>query len=159
MIQRLLLFVLTACTVFAQDGAAIYSKRCATCHDAAGARIPPLSALRAMSVEKILRSFDNPAMKTLQIGTPDRYAVALYLAIPAPKVTAPPAAALCNATMKAPSNAAWNGWGADLANTRFQSASAAGLKIADVPKLKLKWAFGLGDSIVARAQPSVSGGR
>ena len=36
----------------------------------------------------------------------------------------------------------WNGWGDDASNRRFQNAKAAGLTAADVPKLKLKWAFG-----------------
>jgi polyvinyl alcohol dehydrogenase (cytochrome) len=33
----------------------------------------------------------------------------------------------------------WNGWGADLANTRSQTAQQAGLTDGQVPKLKLKW--------------------
>ena len=37
---------------------------------------------------------------------------------------------------------AWNGWGVDAANTRFQSEKVAGITAAQVPSLKLKWAFG-----------------
>src|SRR5580700_9962916 len=40
------------------------------------------------------------------------------------------------------SNPFWNGWGAGLANARFQEAAAAQLDAEQVPKLKLKWAFG-----------------
>ena len=36
----------------------------------------------------------------------------------------------------------WNGWGAGVAQRRFQSAAMAQLSAADVPRLKLKWAFG-----------------
>lgn len=51
----------------------------------------------------------------------------------------------------------WNGWSPSITNTRFQSAAAAGLTVAQVQKLKLKWAFGFeGDSIVF-ALPSVIG--
>ena len=39
-------------------------------------------------------------------------------------------------------SASWNGWGNDNSNTRFQPAAQARLTAADVPKLKLKWAFG-----------------
>ena len=53
----------------------------------------------------------------------------------------------------------WPRWGVDFENTRFQSAAAAGMTTADIPKLKLKWAFGLGQTNAARAQPSVAGGR
>jgi polyvinyl alcohol dehydrogenase (cytochrome) len=37
---------------------------------------------------------------------------------------------------------AWNGWGADLRNTRSQTAASAGLTPAQVSRLQLKWAFG-----------------
>src|SRR5688572_27448546 len=37
----------------------------------------------------------------------------------------------------------WNGWGAGVTNTRFQSAEAGGITGADVPRLKLKWAYGI----------------
>jgi polyvinyl alcohol dehydrogenase (cytochrome) len=54
---------------------------------------------------------------------------------------------------------AWNGWGNDPANTRFQSAAAAGLPASDVPKLKVKWAFGYPTGLSAFGQPSVVSGR
>lgn len=50
----------------------------------------------------------------------------------------------------------WNGWGNGVSNTRFQSG---GLTAADLPKLKLKWAFGYANVGAARAQPAVAGGR
>jgi len=33
----------------------------------------------------------------------------------------------------------WNGWGADLGNSRFQPAEMAGLTRDRVPSLRLKW--------------------
>ena len=36
----------------------------------------------------------------------------------------------------------WNGWGADLSQHRFQPAEMAQLAAKDVPRLRLKWAFG-----------------
>jgi polyvinyl alcohol dehydrogenase (cytochrome) len=53
----------------------------------------------------------------------------------------------------------WNGWGNGLANTRFQSASAAGLSAGDVPRLKLKWAFGFPGGAETYGQPTVVDGR
>jgi polyvinyl alcohol dehydrogenase (cytochrome) len=58
-----------------------------------------------------------------------------------------------------PSSATWNGWGLNSSNTRFQSADAAGLTAADVPRLKLKWAFGFPTDLQANAQAVVAGGR
>ena len=54
---------------------------------------------------------------------------------------------------------AWNGWGADLSNTRFQPAAAAGLHTADVPRLKLKWAFGYPTGVSSNGQPTIASGR
>lgn len=53
---------------------------------------------------------------------------------------------------------AWNGWGEDTSNARFQSA-AAGISAAQTPKLKLKWAFGFPGASSVFGQPSVAGGR
>ncbi|HEX5432001.1 MAG TPA: PQQ-binding-like beta-propeller repeat protein, partial [Bryobacteraceae bacterium] len=65
-----------------------------------------------------------------------------------------------NPPMKAlDSGPAWNGWGVDISNTRFQPAKAAGLKAGDVPKLKLKWAFGYPTGVSAHGQPSIVAGR
>lgn len=54
---------------------------------------------------------------------------------------------------------AWNGWGVDTRNTRYQSAAAAGLAAADMPQLKLKWAFGLPNSTSSYGQPAMVFGR
>ena len=54
----------------------------------------------------------------------------------------------------------WNGWGNDpTSNARFQPAKAAGLTAAQVPQLKLKWAFGFPGVEQTYGQPTVAGGR
>ena len=52
----------------------------------------------------------------------------------------------------------WNGWGADINNSRFQPLEMARLTPDQVPKLRLKWAFGFPGVSSAIAQPSVIGG-
>ena len=52
----------------------------------------------------------------------------------------------------------WNGWGADLNNSRFQPAAMAGMTQDQVPRLQLKWAFGFPFASVANAQPTIVGG-
>ncbi len=52
----------------------------------------------------------------------------------------------------------WSGWGG-AGNARFQTKAASGLAPADVPKLKLKWAFGLPSATSMYSQPSVAFGR
>ena len=48
--------------------------------------------------------------------------------------------------------------GFDLKKTRFQPANVSGLSKEDVPKLKLKWAFGFPSAIRARSLPLLAGG-
>src|SRR5262245_31084680 len=55
--------------------------------------------------------------------------------------------------------ASWNGHGNGPNATRFQDAKKAGLTAADLPRLKLKWAFGYTGIAQARTQPTVAGGR
>jgi polyvinyl alcohol dehydrogenase (cytochrome) len=53
---------------------------------------------------------------------------------------------------------AWSGWGGPT-NARFQNTKAAGISAADVPKLKLKWSFGLPGGQSMYSQPAVAFGR
>jgi polyvinyl alcohol dehydrogenase (cytochrome) len=96
------------------------------------------------------------------------FACALYLAASihaqAQETTpAQPDAGACpdkSAAFVDPLNAPhWNGWGVDPAQHRFQPAEMAGLAANDVPRLKLKWAFGFPGAVRAIAQPTVVGGR
>jgi polyvinyl alcohol dehydrogenase (cytochrome) len=57
------------------------------------------------------------------------------------------------------SSPSWNGWGADAGNTRFQPASEAQLSVADIPRLKLKWAFGFPGARAVSGQPALVAGR
>lgn len=69
------------------------------------------------------------------------------------------ARAQCPAGAVSGAIAAWNGWGADITNSRFQSVTSAQLSADQVPKLALKWAFGFPGVRSVIGQPSVSGGR
>jgi polyvinyl alcohol dehydrogenase (cytochrome) len=51
----------------------------------------------------------------------------------------------------------WNGWGVTTANTRYQDGP--GFTAAEVPRLKLKWAFGFPGELSSDSQPTVVGGR
>lgn len=57
------------------------------------------------------------------------------------------------------SGAAWNGWGADISNSRYQTAKAAQMTASQVPGLKLKWAFGLAGAKQVFGEPVVAFGR
>jgi polyvinyl alcohol dehydrogenase (cytochrome) len=80
--------------------------------------------------------------------------------IGAGEASAMPNRCTANPPMRDPARGpSWNGSGNDLANTRFQSAAAARLTAADVPRLKLKWAFGSPEGVTNNAQPTVVSGR
>lgn len=53
----------------------------------------------------------------------------------------------------------WVGWGANLAQQRFQSAAMAQLDAEHLPMLTLKWAFGFPGVLRAYGQPTVAAGR
>jgi polyvinyl alcohol dehydrogenase (cytochrome) len=150
--------------LLAEDGAAIYKQRCAACHDTPQARVPALSAIKAMSGEAIYQALTTGLMKTQAEGlsTDQIFALITYIAPTGGPHTAPPVlTATCkgDAAFDASAGAQWNGWSPGLTNSRFQDAASAGLAAADVPKLKLKWAFNLGDVTMARSQPAIAGGR
>lgn len=161
---RVILLLAFASTCFAQDGAAIYQQHCAACHDSPKGRIPSLSALRAMNASAILRALETGTMRQQgkDLSSQERVAVSAYLSGKgAPKVAEYSALASCRDARPSVSSAHadWNGFGAALTNTRYQSSEHAGLSIADIPKLRLKWAFNLGDVTIARGQPVIVDGR
>lgn len=160
------LFALMLPVLSAQDGTAIYKERCAKCHDMPAVRVPSLATIKAMSGEAIYVALTNGLMKTQAEGlsTPELFALIGYIAPTGgtQAAAAPVFTPTCKGEAafqvdaKAPQ---WNGWSTSATNSRFQDAASAGLAAADVPKLKLKWAFNLGDVTTARSQPAVVGGR
>jgi polyvinyl alcohol dehydrogenase (cytochrome) len=78
------------------------------------------------------------------------------------QIAAPLAAATCDVESGVAFDGGspkWNGWSPSVTNSRFQNEDAAGLAASSVPKLKLKWAFSLGEVTVARSQPAIVAGR
>jgi polyvinyl alcohol dehydrogenase (cytochrome) len=149
----------------AQDGGAIYKERCAACHDAPAVRVPAISAIKAMSGEAIYLALTNGSMKTRAEGlsTAEIFALIVYIA---PTGGTHPAAAKIERTCQGDlafrpgtDSPRWSGWSPTVTNSRFQDAEGAGLTPANVPKLKLKWAFNLGDVTLARGEPTVVGDR
>lgn len=148
----------------AQDGAAIYKERCAACHDAPKERIPALSAIKAMSGEAIYSALTTGLMKTQAAGlsTGQLFALIGYIAPTGGSQATPPVfTPTCkgDAAFQPAAGAQWNGWSTSITNSRFQDAASAGLSATDVSKLKMKWAFNLGDVTMARSQPTIVGGR
>jgi polyvinyl alcohol dehydrogenase (cytochrome) len=144
------------------SGEAVYQQRCAACHDAANPRVPPRDELKKLSVTRILRALDFGEMNNVasKLRQDEREAVASYLGVPGGNIQFP-AKAYCADRMvrlTGRGKAEWNGWSPALTNTRYQPGDAAGLTLGQIPRLKLKWAYGFDGDIVAFAQPTVLDG-
>ncbi len=152
----------------AADGATVFQQTCASCHESASNRAPGRDALQAMSPENVLSAMESGSMVSIALNLPavDRRAVAEYVTA---KTLAqslnlnPPSEAMCSQTPDTSFNPLagprWNGWGVNASNTRFQDEATAGVTAADVPRLKLKWAFGFPGDLSADAHPTIAGGR
>ncbi|HEY6347315.1 MAG TPA: PQQ-binding-like beta-propeller repeat protein [Bryobacteraceae bacterium] len=160
--------------VLAQDGAAAYKQNCAACHDGGNDRAPSRDVLRAMTPDRVLAAMESGPMISMasRLKAADRRAIAEFVtgkSFSQPLVTTPPASAMCRASASSPVAGAgaafsltpplWNGWGVNTNNTRFQTSAAAGISADQVPRLKVKWAFGFPGDIQAYAHPAVAAGR
>lgn len=131
------------------------------CHKSeSGTRAPDPDALRRKSRAAILTALESGTMATqgASLTAVERLAVATYL-VPKEPEAATARVNACAASKPLADLNGWNGWGIDMANTRRQSAEAAGVSAEQVPNLKLKWAFGIPNTDSAFAQPTVIGGR
>jgi len=163
----LLLFVSTAAaqdqSATNNDGESLYRQHCATCHDSGLSRAPNRTAMAHMSPENIRLALTTGAMSKPAAGLSPAQLDSLirFLADQSTAQPQPVAANACpaDAAPFADSQPHWNGWGADPSQPRFQSAEMAQLRADQVPKLKLKWAFGFPGVAAANAQSAVVGGR
>lgn len=163
---------LASVTVRAQDGAALFKSYCASCHEDGtngDSRIPGRDALGKLTPEQILQTMEKGAMKTqaAERSRAQRRALAEYLSgksfsteptNPIPKSAFCSSASASRTSRDALTRASWNGWGVTITNSRFEPAEAAGLTAENIPRLKLKWAFGLPGASSGGTQPVVVGG-
>jgi polyvinyl alcohol dehydrogenase (cytochrome) len=154
----------SAQSITGADGETIYRGHCAGCHEGGAARAPDLKTLRQMSPDQVLTALRSGIMSTqgkalsnAQLDSVSRF-VARGVAV---QETARSNGTCGDASVSladALSHPHWNGWGADPSQHRFQPAAMAELAAADVPRLKLKWAFGFPGTTRAAAQPALMGG-
>jgi polyvinyl alcohol dehydrogenase (cytochrome) len=161
------LLISFAAAVSGEDGAALYKQLCASCHDAGVERAPNREALRAMAPERVLAALESGAMLSMASGrtSSERRTIAEFAtgkSFTKPLDLTPPPQAMCrvaSGAFSASSGPNWNGWGAGTANARYQDRAGAGFGVAEVPRLKLKWAFGFPGELSSDSQPTIAGGR
>jgi len=152
---------------FAQSatGEALFARECASCHvrSVEPSSVPSPDVLRQLAPEAIVTSLASGRMRVQgeRLSEADRRAVAEFLTGRRVSSTSVAIANQCQTSLTLPAEIrgpAWNGWGAGLANTRYQAAASASLPAANVPRLKLKWAFGFEGTLAARTQPTIVAG-
>src|SRR5580658_1610980 len=150
------------------DGAAYYQQSCASCHDGGLDRAPSRDTFKAMAPEQVLTAMESGPMISMasRRTAAERRAIAEFVtgkALGNPIPTTPLPQAMCSGPAHDLSDPTagplWNGWGENTANTRFQDSKAAGLTAAQIPRLKVKWAFGFPGELTSNAQPTLAGGR
>ena len=169
-----LLFFATA-AIAQQPGAqqpvrpnALFEQACASCHsnaseDRSG---PDPATLRKMAPARIYTALTTGIMapQATALSDAEKRAIAEYLGegkiVSAEVADASRMANRCTTgqVLRNPSEMpSWNGWGVDAVNSRFQPAAA--IAADQVPRLKLKWAFGFPGATAAYGQPTVVSGR
>ncbi len=152
-----------------ESGFAVFQQRCMGCHGNPNVeRAPSPAAIREMAPEKIYDALTTGVMKGqgASLSEDQRRMVATFMSgRPLGSLQEGDAKLMPNQCASNPQLAdpaagpAWNGWGVDRTNGRFQSAKGAGLNPEQVAHLKLKWAFGYPNGLSAFGQPSVVSGR
>ena len=141
-------------------GEALYRTRCASCHDGGVARAPDTNALRQFRPERMSFAlmFGMMSQQGRDLSQREIQAIVRYLVGTPPEQQQPLPDSKCGERGPVLTDASlprWNGWGVDIAQHRYQPATMAELSPDDVPRLKLKWAFGFPGDTKAYAQPTV----
>jgi polyvinyl alcohol dehydrogenase (cytochrome) len=116
-----------------------------------------------MSAERVLAALETGAMisVTSRRTAEERRAIATFVsgkAFSATLETKPSVEAMCKAGAPAVISAGiWSGWGQGTSNTRLQSQP--GFTAAEVPRLRLKWAFAFPGDIISYSQATLRGDR
>jgi len=141
----------------------LYTARCATCHEAGVSRAPNRQALNRLSPDAIRAALTGGSMRAqgaeLTPAQVEALARTLGTATTSAATSNTCSADAASSFAKPLEQPNWNGWGANIAQHRFQPAAMAQLPASQVSRLKLKWAFGFPGVNRAFAQPTVVGGR
>lgn len=147
----------------ADRAASLYQQRCARCHDGAVGRAPERAALKLLAADRVRAAMTDGSMREHGAGLADADLDALARWVGAAAAQTTPGASRCTSAATWPADAFakphWIGWGAGVAQQRFQPGSMARLEPQEVPRLTLKWAFAFPDAIRAYSQPAIVGGR
>jgi polyvinyl alcohol dehydrogenase (cytochrome) len=151
------------------NGAPQFGAYCRTCHgNPQVERAPDPAVLKQMAPERIYEAITTGVMKEQARNLPDsdKRAIAEYLSGRRLGVGDQGSAKVMPNPCKTDASVddldavpSWNGWGADLSNTRFQPGKAADLSAGEVSRLRVKWAFGVPGASSVYGQPTLVDGK
>src|SRR5688572_11099926 len=155
------------------QGGPLFEKNCASCHTAEGMNVggrvvPSVASLRSLTAEQVYAALTVGSMvaQAAKLSDPQKRDIATFATgkrfsdTSSYAVDKMPNRCAANPPLgDRTATPAWNGWSPAPDNTRFQPAAAAGLRASDVPRLKLKWAFGFPGGASGTSQPTVAFGR
>src|SRR5437899_1576018 len=134
----------------------IFQRYCGSCHS------QDIAALQEYSPERIYEAITLGKMKAEAAEIPDTQKRQIAEFLSARPIGSDESGDVRKMTNPCPANPpmtdpaagpSWNGWGNSEKNARFQTATNAGLSAAQVPNLKLKWAFGVPKAAEMHSQP------
>src|SRR5690606_10253246 len=146
------------------EGELVFTTQCAVCHAATPApagspneKAPTRSQLAEFSAEAVLNSLTTGKMQLqgsvlteTQRRAVSEFATGKLIAATAGSTQSANRCARSGPMADRATGPSWNGWGNGPASTRFQDAKSGGITAADLPRLKLKWAFGYTGVAAAR---------
>ncbi len=147
-------------------GEVLFGSECATCHVAGEAtRAPALETLRQLPADAVLTALTTGRMsaQAQRLSPADRVAVAEFVTGKAVSAAQTTVGGQCDAKSRGSADGlaaglgkgSWNGWGGTPAGNRF--TESGGIAAAELPRLRLAWAFGFPRALSARTQPTVVG--
>jgi polyvinyl alcohol dehydrogenase (cytochrome) len=161
-------FATSAAAQSESAGVAQYFSNCASCHESnePGHQAPKTSVLKQMAPERILEIMTTGSMRNMAAGVSDEDKRLIAEWVGGRKLDTElvgsaekmPNRCASSPQVRQSAAPAWNGWGVDYRNSRFQPGAAAGLSPGQVSRLQLKWAFGFPGATALYGQ-SVHDGR
>ena len=146
------------------NGEVLFYEKCANCHvmGTPDGRAPLVDALAKRSRHSIVVALASGTMWLQGLGlSNDEHAALAEFIVPNDTVVKDMSGEnMCKTVTPISAKYAeinWNGWGNGPANTRHQANTT--INAANVPKLKLKWVFGLQDESTTFGQQTIAGGR
>lgn len=142
------------------SGEPFFRANCGACHEPAINGAQSRDEMAKDTPEDVYDKLMNGSMfqYAVNMNQAQIYGVVRYLTgkSPVPNIPQGPDPNLCPSdTPLQPGGPMWNGWSVDVTNTRYQPNP--GFAAADVPKLKLKWAFSIPGT--KNPQPLIYGDR